>query len=276
VTPLQTIDLLLVTLAGLIAITWLARRTGVIPEAKLTAPLGSCSKARWGGEAIVGPLLGFLTGYGLVTTGAAALGADAQSRLLPILAGGGAQVLGAFFCLWIAATQFDGGVRSFLFGAADAWNRLRVRRCAAILVVALGLCPAVLWATVKLLAPFIPEPGAEVHPTIELLRAPDTPAATIALLWLGAVVIAPTAEELFFRGIVQNKLGNWYGDPRWAIAATSAAFAVVHCGQPATMPAIYFLSALLGWLYVRNDNLLAPMIVHAMFNARTMLWETLS
>lgn len=209
-------------------------------------------------------------------TAAGAVGMPERNLLVQLLAGSGAHILGAIVCLWIVSTQYEGGIGRFLTGTPGSWRGENARRGAGVLLIALGLCPLVLWATVNVLSPYLPDIGTQVHPTIELLHKPDTPFATIALLWLAAVVIAPAAEELFFRGILQNTLRRWYGHPRWAIAAASAVFAFVHAGQPAVLPAIYMLSVLLGYLYERNANILAPVLIHAIFNARTMLWETLS
>jgi len=229
----------------------------------------------WGAEAVAGPLLGYLLGYSLIMllTGNSA---DTASRnaLVPLLAGAAAQIVGAVVCLWIVANEFDGGIPAFLFGRSSREARAGGRPAAAVLIVALTACPALLALTYMLCSPIWPQLVEHAHPTIELLRSGKAPASVIAMLWLGAVVVAPVAEECFFRGVLQNMLRTCFGR-RWAgIAATSAVFALVHAGQPATLPAIYLLSVLLGWLYERNANVLSPIIVHALFNARTMLWET--
>ena len=230
-----------------------------------------------GAEAIVGPLLGYMAGYSLVAFIAGIMGdAMPTNSVAPLAAGAGAHAVGAIVCLWIAATQFDGGIKAFLFGSSRLARRGDWLRMTGVLMVALAACPVLLWLTHRLLSPFLPGLENDVHPTIELLRSGDAPGMMIVMLWLAAVVVAPVAEECFFRGILQNVLRTWYGHRGAAVAATSAAFAFVHAGQPATLPAIFLLSVLLGCLYERSGNLWSPILVHALFNARTMLWETLS
>jgi uncharacterized protein len=107
---------------------------------------------------------------------------------------------------------------------------------------------------------------------LDLLGSPPEPEVAeraIALLdpvvvVLAVVVLAPIAEELFFRGIVFNA---WLreGGRRWAYVGSAALFAAVHLSFVSVLP-IFLLGLALAWVYERTRNLLAPIVMHATVN----------
>jgi len=84
------------------------------------------------------------------------------------------------------------------------------------------------------------------------------------LVILAVVILAPIAEEVFFRGVVFNA---WLreGGRRWAFIGSSALFALIHASVVALLP-IFLLGLALAWTYQRTGNLLAPIAMHAMVN----------
>jgi membrane protease YdiL (CAAX protease family) len=96
-------------------------------------------------------------------------------------------------------------------------------------------------------------------------RFPGGAEATIglALTAVVIVVIAPFAEELFFRGALTGALAHRLGG--WTPLATGAIFGAAHL-EPRAFPALFILGALLGWLYMRTRSLLPGMAVHAANN----------
>ena len=99
---------------------------------------------------------------------------------------------------------------------------------------------------------------------------PQAAEQAIALLepWLviiAIVILAPIAEEIFFRGVVFNALLR-EGGRRWAYLASSVLFAVIHLSLVALVP-IFLLGLALAWVYERTNNLLAPIAMHATVNA---------
>jgi membrane protease YdiL (CAAX protease family) len=103
-------------------------------------------------------------------------------------------------------------------------------------------------------------------------RPPEAEAAERAiaqldpiLVVLAVVVLAPIAEELFFRGIVFNA---WLreGGRRWAYIGSAALFAAVHLSLVTALP-IFLLGLALAWVYERRRSLLAPIVMHATVNA---------
>lgn len=99
----------------------------------------------------------------------------------------------------------------------------------------------------------------------------DPQAAERALLlvdpWLAVVaivVLAPIAEEVFFRGVAFNA---WLREAGRTIAyaGSAALFAVIHLSLVAVAP-IFLLGLALAWIYRRTGNLLAPIAMHATVN----------
>jgi membrane protease YdiL (CAAX protease family) len=85
------------------------------------------------------------------------------------------------------------------------------------------------------------------------------------LVVLAIVVLAPIAEEVFFRGVVFNALLREGGGRRWAYLGSSALFAVIHLELIAILP-LFLLGLALSWVYQRTRNLLAPIAMHATLN----------
>jgi membrane protease YdiL (CAAX protease family) len=78
------------------------------------------------------------------------------------------------------------------------------------------------------------------------------------------VIMAPIAEEVFFRGVVFNA---WLreGGRRWAFIGSSALFALIHLSLVLLVP-LFLLGLALAWVYQRSGNLLAPIAMHATVN----------
>jgi membrane protease YdiL (CAAX protease family) len=84
-------------------------------------------------------------------------------------------------------------------------------------------------------------------------------------LGVTAILLAPVAEEIFFRGVLYPAIKQ-AGFPRVAWWGTALFFAVVHVNLVTFVPLTVLALALIA-LYERTDNLLAPITAHAMFNA---------
>jgi len=116
---------------------------------------------------------------------------------------------------------------------------------------------------------------------LERIGQPPEPEAAeraIALLdpWLvvlAVVILAPIAEEIFFRGVVFNA---WLreGGRHWAFGGSSALFAVIHLSLVSLLP-IFLLGLALAWVYQRTGNLLAPIAMHATVNGISVAFALL-
>jgi membrane protease YdiL (CAAX protease family) len=95
------------------------------------------------------------------------------------------------------------------------------------------------------------------------------------VLILAVVLVAPVAEELFFRGVVLNAWLREYGERR-AVLGSAALFAAIHAdirsvdaliGSVVQVVPIFALGIALALVCLRTRSLLAPMAMHATFNA---------
>ena len=94
----------------------------------------------------------------------------------------------------------------------------------------------------------------------------------VSLSWPGrvtlgaaAILLAPVAEEILFRGILYPAVKQ-AGYPRIALWGAALLFAAVHANVVTFVP-LTVLALVLTALYERTNNLLAPIIAHALFNA---------
>ncbi|MBF2084460.1 type II CAAX endopeptidase family protein [Thermoleptolyngbya sp. C42_A2020_037] len=94
-------------------------------------------------------------------------------------------------------------------------------------------------------------------------------AVSLGLFLFTAAVAAPIFEETLFRGFLLPSLTRYM--PVWgAIALSSLLFAVAHLSLSEVIP-LTTLGAVLGMVYTRSRNLLAPILLHSLWNAITMI-----
>ena len=79
-----------------------------------------------------------------------------------------------------------------------------------------------------------------------------------------AIVIAPVAEEILFRGILYPTIKQ-AGYPRIALWSTAMVFAAIHLDFQIFVP-LTILGLMQVFLYERTDTLLAPITAHSLFN----------
>jgi membrane protease YdiL (CAAX protease family) len=87
----------------------------------------------------------------------------------------------------------------------------------------------------------------------------------VVLIVAFAVAVAPMFEEFFFRGFAYPALKQRWGTWR-ALVIISAVFAAIHLHVPSLGP-LFVLAVGLGLAYELTGSLLAPITMHALFNA---------
>ena len=92
-------------------------------------------------------------------------------------------------------------------------------------------------------------------------------------LFLGAVVLAPIAEELLFRGLLLHLLEG-FGE-RWAIVLSACLFALAH-GALFQIPYALVAGLLLGYAAVCGKGLFYPLVFHFLYNLLTFFGNLLS
>jgi membrane protease YdiL (CAAX protease family) len=178
----------------------------------------------------------------------------------------------------VATLSFQGAVlvlaarflREHQTGWAEGFGFLNQRRQAVLL----GLLAAVIFLPLgwglqqasTLVMTHLP------HWKIEPQEQLPIRALRVSLSWGGrltlgaaAVLLAPVAEEVLFRGILYPAIKQM-GHPRLALWGTALLFAAVHMNVVTFVP-LTVLALVLTALYERTNNLLAPITAHVLFNA---------
>jgi membrane protease YdiL (CAAX protease family) len=119
-----------------------------------------------------------------------------------------------------------------------------------------------------------PQQPPPVHPMLQALESSAAGRWGAAQLVLGATVLAPVTEELLFRGVLLQALWRQWRLAWGAILASAGMFSLVH-GQPQDLLPLVTLGTILGYVRVRSGSLWAPILLHVLFNARTMLFAIL-
>lgn len=132
-----------------------------------------------------------------------------------------------------------------------------------VIFIATVLATGFYGAIVTALGADVLNPGPTVPP--ELLNTQSN----VVLFALLAMLVAPLAEETFFRGFVFAGLSKRYGF-WWGAIISAGLFAVAHASIAALIP-IFLVGLLLAWLYARTRSLWPCMAVHAMYNGLAVL-----
>ncbi|MDB9313012.1 CPBP family intramembrane metalloprotease [Spirulina sp. CS-785/01] len=99
------------------------------------------------------------------------------------------------------------------------------------------------------------------------LQAQDKVA--LLIFFTTACVAAPVFEEIIFRGFFLPSLTRYI--PLWgAISISAVVFAVAHLSLSEVLP-LTVLGLILGFVYTRSRNLLAPILLHSLWNSGTLL-----
>jgi membrane protease YdiL (CAAX protease family) len=104
----------------------------------------------------------------------------------------------------------------------------------------------------------------EVQLAVKMLQQ-KPPLGHLVVYGAGAIVLAPVAEEMLFRGILYPTLKQ-SGYPQMALWGSSLLFASTHMNLMAFVP-LTFLALVLAWLYEKTATLLTPIVTHVLFNA---------
>ncbi|MEC4818439.1 MAG: CPBP family glutamic-type intramembrane protease [Scytonema sp. PMC 1069.18] len=167
---------------------------------------------------------------------------------------------GAISVLYLSIKRF--------FPLPDDWFRFRLQGrwflwglggyCVALpIVVVVSLINQQLW-----------QGQGGSNPLLQLaLESRDTVA--LAIFFSTAGIAAPVFEEVLFRGFLLPSLTRYV--PVWgAIALSSFLFAAAHLSLSEILP-LFSLGMILGFVYTRSRNLLAPMLLHSLWNSGTLL-----
>lgn len=106
------------------------------------------------------------------------------------------------------------------------------------------------------------------NPLLQIVLEENDPLA-LGMFLFTAAIAALIFEETLFRGFLLPSLTR-YLPMGGAIALSSLIFAVAHLSFSEVLP-LTALGAVLGFVYVRSQNLLAPILLHCLWNSITMV-----
>jgi membrane protease YdiL (CAAX protease family) len=219
---------------------------------------------------VAAPLLGYLLIMAAagVLTGLLRPKPDTTTLRLAALTGAvTAQVVWIAISLAVAVKTFRGGILGGLGLSPRRWLCDSLRAVAAYLAV-IPICIGLL-----LLSTYLLPPGAaKKHDLLVLLH--EVSPVWQPLIWLSAGVLAPLAEEIYFRGIMQSFIRGQTGRPWAAVVLAAAFFAAVHLSQPQAVASLFALALAMGYNYERTGRLISPILIHVIFNTVAMLAET--
>jgi uncharacterized protein len=99
---------------------------------------------------------------------------------------------------------------------------------------------------------------------VEFFLQTDSTVGLVRNLLLMAIVPA-VAEEVFFRGLLQNFFKQWFRNPLLAIFLTALIFSALHFRYFQFLP-IFAAGLFFGWIFYKTGNLLYTIICHAIYN----------
>lgn len=184
------------------------------------------------------------------------------------------QTAAVVLLVYLGKARFPGGLAAW----GLRWDRVGARLVHAVLAyVALWpACAFLLALTVWIIRLASPGYTPQEHDAIRMLQAADQPPWVLGTTVASALVLAPVVEELFFRGLLQPAVAKWWRSQWHAIIFCSGAFGLFHWEVGYTIPALAFFGLVLGYCYAKTRSLALVILLHGVFNARTVLWVLLS
>jgi membrane protease YdiL (CAAX protease family) len=210
-------------------------------------------------------LLQLLMGIGLVGTGL--IGPELLDP-----EEGGAALLGV-----VVASQTVGLILAVVF---VRWRGVRLRPligavqpAGRLLATGVGLGLLAIVGSSLIVSLLVSLSGSEATPEQVLTGGiADTPLQLILAI-VAAVVLAPIAEELLFRGLLHRGLRRRMSLLP-ATVISSVVFAVVHVdvlfSQPLAIVGLVLVGVILALAYERTGSLIVPIVIHAVHNAVTI------
>lgn len=175
-------------------------------------------------------------------------------------------------CLAVGATVFNYGLVNGMGLRMRHWLRDSVYSVLMLLgslPIVVGLLMVSMFVLEHMInRGLLPEDVLGVNQMLQYLHYMGTGGKALALI--SGVIMAPLAEELFFRGMLQSMLRQHLKRPWVAILLTSTIFAMLHAPIWKDVVPLFALSVALGYGYERFGRLLVPVLVHALFNGLMM------
>lgn len=92
--------------------------------------------------------------------------------------------------------------------------------------------------------------------------------------WIEIALVSLAAglgEEVLFRGALQPWIATWT-DPLFALCAVSLLFGMAHAISTIYLVAATLIGLYLGWLALEYDDLIAPIVAHALYDFAALVY----
>ncbi|HPF39219.1 MAG TPA: CPBP family intramembrane metalloprotease [Phycisphaerae bacterium] len=217
--------------------------------------------------------LGAILARWMIEGGAIPTSQPADTAAIPSgagLIGGALGAMGtATALLYIGAGRFEGGLKRWGIEFTRPGRKLFIAVCVTLAIS--PICYGILNLTDWLIHAVLHIEPAE-HPSIETLRSAAVPVWMKAMIVLSAVVIAPIVEELLFRGMLLPSIAKRLRSPLLGLLISSLLFGLIHYRVAKTVPALFVFGIALGATYLRTRSLVVVILIHALFNLKTVVW----
>lgn len=184
------------------------------------------------------------------------------------LSGVGGSLCNIAILLLVGQRCFPGGLRGW--GLTLTSFPMQIVRAVAVYIAVWPACLVILQGMCLVLTRYgIP---LESHTTITTLLDDAAPGWIVASAIAGAVILAPIVEELLFRGLLLPALSRQLGSQWLGILVSGAAFGLIHWPLYQNVASLMLFGVVLGYVYVRSGSLTLAILIHAVFNAKTIAW----
>jgi membrane protease YdiL (CAAX protease family) len=155
-------------------------------------------------------------------------------------------------------------LRGFRLATVFGIDQLPVRK-SILWGISLLVCALPLIFAASYLASYFlhSDPTTDSQEIIQVFERSSSIGQRLPIILL-AVVVAPVAEEIAFRGYIYGVMRRYFGALP-ALVFTGVLFAIVHLNVPTLFP-LFILSCLFTVSYEATGSLLVPMTMHALFN----------
>ncbi len=174
--------------------------------------------------------------------------------------------------IFIGRAKIKGGLRSW-----GLTGQPLVRQAGWALLIVFMICPLLFGLMYLVIMVYGLVSGTQLpeHEALTILRAPSTPMWLIVMTVVNAVVIAPLVEELVLRGVLLPVVAKGLRSSWQGIVVTALLFGMIHYSVPQTVPSLTLFGIILGYAYAKSGSLVLPILIHAIFNLRTVLFTLL-
>jgi membrane protease YdiL (CAAX protease family) len=164
-----------------------------------------------------------------------------------------------FWTVWLLRTNRLGLGEAFGVGRLEVKSGVRLAIVSGLAITGVALFLGWISSSLMTWLGFEPEAQAAVQILHSTRSIPKQ-----FLYGAVAIVVAPVAEEVLFRGILYPTLKQ-LGWPRAALWGTALMFGAIHLNWMAMLP-LTVVALALTWLYEETGDLLAPILAHSVFN----------